>query len=202
MCSAFWSFKSGFRQNKEVCWGCNEAECTTMLMLKSSSGWWVSLHSRWSGLRSAHPAGRESASGRWPWSAETAAWSLIQSVNRNSSEAAWLAPLQQVQLNRYIWLWQSCSERGRRRGHLTCFNRWNWLSWCAWFPQTLLEDFAPAVDPRVPQLLVECVAEIERRGLQEVSSFITWSSSQEESLGHTWTQHSYQNNQNLSESEL
>lgn len=50
--------------------------------------------------------------------------------------------------------------------------------------QNSLEDFAPAVHPRVPQVLVECVAEIERRGLQEVSSFITWSSSQEESLEH------------------
>lgn len=36
--------------------------------------------------------------------------------------------------------------------------------------QNSLEYFAPAVPPRVPQLLVECVAEIERRGLQEVSS--------------------------------
>ncbi|XP_075891292.1 rac GTPase-activating protein 1 [Nelusetta ayraudi] len=33
--------------------------------------------------------------------------------------------------------------------------------------QNSLEYFAPAVPPRVPQLLVECVAEIERRGLQE-----------------------------------
>lgn len=39
-----------------------------------------------------------------------------------------------------------------------------------WWLQNLLEDFAPAAPPRVPQLLVECVAEIERRGLQEVSS--------------------------------
>ncbi|XP_031610199.1 rac GTPase-activating protein 1 isoform X1 [Oreochromis aureus] len=30
-----------------------------------------------------------------------------------------------------------------------------------------LEDFAPQTHPRVPQLIVDCVAEIERRGLQE-----------------------------------
>ncbi|KAM9715887.1 rac GTPase-activating protein 1 isoform 2-T2 [Menidia menidia] len=30
-----------------------------------------------------------------------------------------------------------------------------------------LEDFAPLTHPRVPQLVVDCVAEIERRGLQE-----------------------------------
>lgn len=42
------------------------------------------------------------------------------------------------------------------------------MSW--WSLQNSLEDFTPAVPPRVPQLLVECVAEIERRGLQEVSS--------------------------------
>ncbi|XP_034566590.1 rac GTPase-activating protein 1 isoform X2 [Notolabrus celidotus] len=33
--------------------------------------------------------------------------------------------------------------------------------------QNLLEDFAPVDHPRVPQLVVECVAEIERRGLEE-----------------------------------
>ncbi|CAJ1081273.1 rac GTPase-activating protein 1 isoform X1 [Xyrichtys novacula] len=33
--------------------------------------------------------------------------------------------------------------------------------------QNLLEDFAPVNHPRVPQLVVECVAEIERRGLEE-----------------------------------
>lgn len=33
--------------------------------------------------------------------------------------------------------------------------------------QNSLEDFSPAVPPKVPKLLVECVAEIERRGLQE-----------------------------------
>lgn len=36
-------------------------------------------------------------------------------------------------------------------------------------PQNSLEGFAPAVHPRIPQLLVECVAEIEKRGLEEVS---------------------------------
>ncbi|KAM3592344.1 uncharacterized protein V6R79_016968 [Siganus canaliculatus] len=34
-------------------------------------------------------------------------------------------------------------------------------------PQTSLDGFAPAIHPRVPQLVVECVAEIERRGMQE-----------------------------------
>lgn len=33
--------------------------------------------------------------------------------------------------------------------------------------QNTLEDFAPVDHPRVPQLVVECVAEIERRGLEE-----------------------------------
>ncbi|XP_074519606.1 rac GTPase-activating protein 1 isoform X2 [Halichoeres trimaculatus] len=33
--------------------------------------------------------------------------------------------------------------------------------------KSLLEDFAPVDHPRVPQLVVECVAEIERRGLEE-----------------------------------
>ncbi|KAM8728938.1 rac GTPase-activating protein 1 isoform 1-T1 [Acanthopagrus schlegelii] len=33
--------------------------------------------------------------------------------------------------------------------------------------QNLLEGFAPLVHPRVPQLVIECVTEIERRGLDE-----------------------------------
>lgn len=33
--------------------------------------------------------------------------------------------------------------------------------------QNSLEDFAPATEPKVPLLMVECVAEIERRGLEE-----------------------------------
>ncbi|XP_070708288.1 rac GTPase-activating protein 1 [Pempheris klunzingeri] len=33
--------------------------------------------------------------------------------------------------------------------------------------QHLLEGFAPVVHPRVPQLIVDCVTEIERRGLEE-----------------------------------
>ncbi|XP_059181234.1 rac GTPase-activating protein 1 [Centropristis striata] len=33
--------------------------------------------------------------------------------------------------------------------------------------QNTLESFAPAIHPRVPQLIVDCVAEIERRGLEE-----------------------------------
>lgn len=37
--------------------------------------------------------------------------------------------------------------------------------------QDSLERFAPPTHPRVPQLIVDCVAEIERRGLQEVRSF-------------------------------
>lgn len=36
--------------------------------------------------------------------------------------------------------------------------------------QNSLEGFAPLVHPRVPQLVIECVTEIERRGLYEVSS--------------------------------
>ena len=34
--------------------------------------------------------------------------------------------------------------------------------------QNSLEDFSPGAPPWVPHLMVECVAEIERRGLQEV----------------------------------
>ncbi|XP_054454871.1 rac GTPase-activating protein 1 [Anoplopoma fimbria] len=33
--------------------------------------------------------------------------------------------------------------------------------------QNSLEDFAPVINPRVPPLIVECVTEIERRGLEE-----------------------------------
>lgn len=36
--------------------------------------------------------------------------------------------------------------------------------------QNSLEGFAPLVHPRVPQLVIDCVTEIERRGLDEVSS--------------------------------
>ena len=36
-------------------------------------------------------------------------------------------------------------------------------------PQDSLEKFAPVTHPRIPRLIQECVTEIERRGLQEVS---------------------------------
>ncbi|XP_068574294.1 rac GTPase-activating protein 1 [Cebidichthys violaceus] len=37
--------------------------------------------------------------------------------------------------------------------------------------QNSLEDFAPVISPRVPLLVVECVTEIERRGLQEIGLY-------------------------------
>lgn len=47
-----------------------------------------------------------------------------------------------------------------RRNHLTSHG------FCS--TQILLEGFAPISHPRIPMLMVECVAEIERRGLTEV----------------------------------
>ncbi|XP_075934469.1 rac GTPase-activating protein 1-like [Anarhichas minor] len=37
--------------------------------------------------------------------------------------------------------------------------------------QKSLEDFAPVISPRVPLLVVECVTEIERRGLEEIGLY-------------------------------
>lgn len=40
---------------------------------------------------------------------------------------------------------------------------------CLFSVQDALEGFAPVTHPRIPQLIIDCVAEIERRGLEEVS---------------------------------
>lgn len=40
---------------------------------------------------------------------------------------------------------------------------------CVVPPQDSLEGFAPLTHPRVPHLVMQCVSEIERRGLEEVS---------------------------------
>lgn len=36
-------------------------------------------------------------------------------------------------------------------------------------PQGILADFAPSIPPLVPHLVVQCVNQVEKRGLQEVS---------------------------------
>lgn len=39
-------------------------------------------------------------------------------------------------------------------------------------PQGVLADFAPATPPLVPALVVQCVTEVETRGLTEVGAWV------------------------------